>query len=806
MFLSYEWLSDFLDLSSIEADQLADKMSRSGIEIESVENYGADLTNLVIGEVIECIEHPNSDHLHITKVDVGDGTIRQIVCGAPNVHKGAKVIVALEGAVLPGNFKIKKSKLRGEVSEGMLCALQELGFKENVVPKKYADGLYLLPSDAPIGVSVVEYLKLNDPILELSITPNRADALSIRGSAYEVAAVTNQRITIPKNSTASLASSTKLLDEVSVEVSNSELAPHYQLRVIQNVKVKESPVWLQMRLMKAGIRPINNIVDVTNYFLLLYGQPMHAFDYDTLVSKKIKVEAAVDGDKFITLDGVERILSSTDVMIKSGNTPIALAGVMGGLDSEVTDKTKNVLLESAVFNRLFVRKTSSKFNLRSESSARFEKGINVATVDEAGEAAAHLMALLGDGEVEAGVKEIKTLTVNNKEVTVALSAIPERLGIEVSQETLKKIFDRLGFEVSIHESTFTISVPPRRWDIEIEADVLEEIARIYGYDNIPITLPTVPSTPGKLNAKQKLVRQSRTIAEGLGLNQVISYVLTSPKEAELIHTDAPFVKLALPMSEERSVLRQSLFSALLEIARYNHARKNKNLAFYEIGKVFFAQGDNMQPREEERLGLLVSGQKSMVTWYEKAESYDFFTVKGILENYFSAIRINHAITYQVNKEISVMHPGRTADILLDGKVIGFFGQIHPTITKQYDLAMETFFAEVDFEALLAYSREALVQTPIPKYPSTSRDLALLVPQSLAQQTLVDLIQSNGGEYLNKVELFDRFIDDKIGKDNQSLAYRLTFQNPEKTLTDEEVLEAMKIIIDTLNEIEGLEIR
>lgn len=665
MFLSYEWLSEFLDLSKIDARQLADKMSRSGIEIEGVENFGENLTNLVVGEVIECIDHPNSDHLHVTKVNVGSEELLQIVCGAPNVHKGAKVIVAMVGATLPGDFKIKKSKLRGEVSEGMLCALQELGFKESVIPKKYAEGLFILPEDAPIGADIIDYLKLNDPILELSITPNRADALSTRGAAYEVAAVIDQKPKMKVVDTQSIPV-TKELNDVTIEVTDNQLSSHYQLRLIKDVQVKESPIWLQMRLMKAGIRPLNNVVDLTNYFLLEYGQPMHAFDFDSLKSKAIKVDYASEGQVFKTLDGNERVLSNTDIVIKAGEEPVALAGVMGGLDSEVTEVTCNVLLETAVFDRLSVRKTASKFNLRSESSARFEKGINVSTINEAGQHAAELIAELATGTVEPGVVEHKDIVIQNKEISLKFSAIKRRLGINISTEELEAIFERLNFDLMIDQEEFTVSIPPRRWDIEIEADVLEEIARIYGYDNIPTTLPTVPSTPGKLSPKQKLVRQTRTLSENLGLNQVISYVLTSPKEAELIRSDEAFVKLALPMSEERSVLRQSLFPALIEIARYNQARQNKNLAFYEIGKVFFSQGETSQPREEERFAILVSGQYKAKSWFDKTQMYDFFTLKGMLENYFSAIRIDQAMTYQATNQYDVMHPGRTANILLNG--------------------------------------------------------------------------------------------------------------------------------------------
>lgn len=805
MYISYQWLSDFLDLSQVPAASLADRMSRTGIEVEGVENYGADLSNLVIGQVTDCQPHPDSDHLNVTQVTVGPDTTYQIVCGAPNVHTGAKVIVALVGAVLPGDFKIKPAKLRGVASNGMLCSLQELGFKDAVVPKKYADGLFLLPDDAPVGQSVIDYLDLDDPILELSITPNRADALSMRGVVYEVGAIIDQKPSLAQDELKDLVEGT-LLDQVSVSIPNPDLSQSYQARVIADVQVSESPLWLQMRLMKAGIRPINNIVDITNYCLLLFGQPMHAFDYDKLPSKDIMVAQAAQGQSLTTLDGVERTLSADDIVILAGTTPVALAGVMGGLDTEVTQETRNVLLETAVFDRQAVRKTSNKFNLRSESSARFEKGINLATIDESGEFAAALMAKLAGGQVQAGVKAVSSIDARDKVLKLDKTLIKERLGIEVSDAELAKIFDRLDFGYQDGGQSFTLSVPPRRWDIQIEADVLEEIARIYGYDRLPTTLPSVPSTPGKLNPKQALVRSSRTLAEGMGFNQVISYVLTSPKAAELIRTQAPLVTLAMPMSEDRSVLRQSLFPALLEIARYNHARQNKGLAFYEIGKVFFGQAEQAQPIEADRFGILVSGQKQPKTWQAAEENYSFFDLKGILEGYFAALGLTDRVTYVADGNLAVMHPGRTARVYLDGKDIGFLGQVHPTLTSDYDLARDTYFAELDFEAILASPRPLTVQAPIPKYPSTSRDLALLVDRSLAQVSLVDTIKANAGSYLVSVDLFDRFVSDKIGADKQSLAYRLTFQDPHQTLTDDQVNAAMDQVTSALKSIPGLEIR
>lgn len=807
MYLSYEWLNDFLDLKEWSADDIADRMSRTGIEIEGVENIGAQLSNLVIGEVVQMEKMPDSDHLSITQVDIGQGELTQIVCGAPNVHQGAKVIVAVPGAVLPGEFKIKKAKMRGYESNGMLCALQELGFPDNVVPKKYADGIYILPSDAPVGADVVDYLKLDDPILELSITPNRADALSMRGSAHEIGAIIGQAPRFSLTSDYPVIEDQALLDSVSVEVAMPELSPHYQLRLIKDIEIKESPVWLQMRLMKANMRPINNVVDLTNYFMLLYGQPFHAFDFDTLTASNVKVKEADEGSKFTTLDGTERTLTSADTLIWGGDVPIALAGVMGGLDSEVSDSTKNVLLEAAVFDPQRVRMTSNKFNLRSEASSRFEKGINPATVDEASEQTAAMIATLGQGKVVKGKVEKNTLDVLATEVTLAFEVIERKLGIQMTEDDLSEIMRRLGFSITFNDNYFTVTVPPRRWDILIEADVLEEIARMYGYDRIPTTLPKVPSTPGKLTERQRLIRQTRAISEGFGLNQVISYVLTSPKEAELIKSDShPFVKLTLPMSEERSVLRQSMFPAMMEIAKYNNARQNKPLAFYETGKVFYGQVDAALPLEEERYAILISGQAEAASWYAPQRQYDFFTLKGMVEGYFEAIRLDHMVRFEAVSDIDVMHPGRTANIYLGDQKVGFLGQVHPNITNDYDLDTASFYAEIDLSYVVSISREALVQLSISKFPETSRDLALLVSVDQTHDVLVNLITDNAGQYLKKVSLFDLYKGKNIAEDKQSLAYHLVFQNPDATLTDIEVNEAMERVTTALLSIDGLEIR
>ncbi|MCR8969215.1 phenylalanine--tRNA ligase subunit beta [Facklamia sp. 7083-14-GEN3] len=808
MYVSYKWLNEFLDLRKMPAKELAEKMSRTGIEIEGVENLSDSIQGpLVVGLVEELKEHPDSDHLQIAQVNVGDYGKKQIVCGAPNVKQGAKVITALEGCILPGDFKIKESKLRGQISQGMLCSLQEIGFPDKVVPKEFVDGIYLLAEDAPIGKDIVEYMELDDPILELSITPNRADALSMHGVAYEVGAIVSQTphfkpLKINENQLVSIDE----LQNLELDMAEHDLSSHYQLRLLKGIEVKPSPIQMQSRLMKANIRPINNLVDVTNYYLMLYGQPMHAFDLDQLPGKKIGVRYARVDEKLTTLDEIERKLTDKDIVITSNDQPIALAGVMGGLDSHVTEKTQDILLETAVFNPQAVRLTSRRLGLRSESSARFEKGINPATLSEAGDQAAIMIAQLTQGQIEKGVLEVKANDAQDQVVELSMQMIEDKLGIQVNQSQLQTIFDRLGFEVAFSNDQMSVTIPPRRWDITIPADILEEVARIYGYDQIPVTLPAVPNRPAQLDSRQKLKRATRSLAEGLGLNETVSYVLISPEFAELNANKDRYVSLLLPMSEERSLLRQSMLPSFLEIARYNKARHNKPLAFYEMGKIFLAKDINQQPQEKEMLSFFVSGEKSSSNWESASQNYDFYDLKGIVEQIMDQLRLGIYLSFERLENLDFMHPGQTANILLDGQKIGFIGQLHPQLSQEFDLAKETFFAELDFDALVAFNREILLQTPLAKYPSTSRDIALLVDQSTSHQSLVDLIYENAGDNLKNVELFDRYTGKNIAADKQSLAYHLTFQNPDKTLKDEEVKEAMEQVIKALEKVENVEIR
>ena len=804
MKVSYKWLKEYLDLSDVTPDELAEKMSRTGIEVDDVIYPGKGLSKIVVGETLSVVDHPDSDHLHVCQVNIGTEEPIQIVCGAPNVAAGQKVIVALHGARITGNAKIKKGKMRGQESNGMICSLAELGYSESVVSKKYADGIFVLPAEAVPGTEVVDLLELDDAILDIDITPNRADALSIRGSAYEVAAIYNKALKFPEAPVSEKTGS--VTDYIKVAVEDPNDAPAYHIQVIKDVKIAESPLWLQNKLMNGGIRPINNVVDITNYILLEYGQPLHAFDYDQIGSKEIIVRRAKENETMTTLDGVERTLDTDNIVITNGTAPIALAGVMGGLDSEITDGTVTVALEAALFNPVLIRKTAGKFNLRSESSSRFEKGINVATIRTAGEHAAELIHELAGGTIVAGTASVDTVEVKDTEVVITLEKINRSLGTAISSGEVTAIFNQLGFASTFDGETFTVAVPPRRWDISIYADILEEVARIYGYDNLPETLPITPALPTALTPKQHTMRITRRFMEGAGLTQNISYVLTTAEKArEYAVEDKEGIRLAWPMSEDRSTLRMNLLSTLLDNAAYNVARKNTDIQFYEIGRVFFPSADSVLPIEAERLAGVMTGMAYQKDWQMAAEPVNFYHAKGVLDGYFETMGLSDQIRFEAAKDLKWMHPGRTAAVYLGDAYIGYVGQVHPATANAYDLK-ETYAFEIDFEAIIAAPKEVITQQPIPKFPGVTRDVALLVDETVTHQQIVKTIKENGGKFLKDVHLFDIYQGKGIEDGKKSVAYSMSFLNPEATLVDEDINKAFTKLVAALETECGAAIR
>ena len=801
MLVSYKWLKELVDVDVTTAE-LSEKMSTTGIEVEGVASPAQGLSNLVVGHILSCEDVPDT-HLHLCQVDTGDEVPRQIVCGAPNVKAGIKVIVALPGARIADNYKIKKGKIRGMESLGMICSLQELGLPDSIIPKEFADGIQILPENAVPGESIFPVLDLDDEIIELSITPNRADALSMRGVAHEVAAIYGKEVHFPVKT---LAEADKAASDVLQVAIESDKVLTYKARVVENVTVQPSPQWLQNRLMNAGIRPINNIVDITNFVLLLFGQPMHAFDLDKFEGQKIVARQARTGEKLVTLDAVERDLTPEDIVITVADKPVALGGVMGGQATEIDSSSKNVVLEAAVFDGKSIRKTSGRLNLRSESSARFEKGINYDTVSEALDFAASMLQELGKGTVLAGQVSAGELPTEPVQVTTTLDYVNVRLGTELTFSDIEEVFAKLGFGLEGTAETFSVSVPRRRWDIHIQADLVEEIARIYGYDKLPTTLPEAGATAGELTSSQALRRKVRSLAEGSGLSEIISYALTTPEKAlEFTMEPTKLTELMWPMTVERSALRQNIISGMLDTVSYNVNRKNSNLAIYEIGKIFHQTGDVQTdlPQEVETFAFALTGLVAEKDFQTKAVPVDFFYAKGIVEAL--ADKLNLSFDFVAEKDLDSMHPGRTAAVFLDGEVVGFVGQLHPQTAKDYGIP-ETYVAELNLTAVEA----GLMPNPsfqeITKFPAVSRDMALLLPAETSHKEVVAAIESAGVKRLTSNKHFDVYAGANIEAGKKSMAYSLTFQNPEASLTDEEVARFMEKISKALAEQVSAEVR
>ena len=801
MLVSYKWLKELVDVD-VTTQELSEKMSTTGIEVEGVESPSDGLSKLVVGEILSCEEVPET-HLKVCKVNTGDEELRQIICGAPNVQAGIKVIVALPGARIANNHKIKKGKIRGMESLGMICSLQELGISDSVIPKEYSEGIQFLPEDAVPGDSIFPYLDLDDEIIELSITPNRADALSMRGVAYEVAAIYGKDVHFPEKNLSENEKSASDLLAVSIE---SEKVLTYKARVVENVTIQPSPQWLQNILMNAGIRPINNVVDVTNYVLLYFGQPMHAFDLDKFEVEKIVARDARKGEKLITLDDEERELSSDDIVITVNDKPVALGGVMGGKSTQISNSSKNIILEAAVFDGTSIRKTSGRLNLRSESSSRFEKGINYATVGEALDFAAAMIEELAGGIVLQGRVEAGIIPTDDVDVSTNLDYVNVRLGTTLSLEDIEAIFEKLGNGITGSAEKFTVSVPRRRWDIAIQADLVEEVARIYGYDKLPTTLPEASGTVGELTKTQRLRRKVRDIAEGSGLSEIISYALTTPEKAvEFTPNPTNITELMWPMSVERSALRQNVISGMLDTAAYNVARKNGNVAIYEIGKVFEQTGNPKEelPNEIDTFAFAISGLVAEKDFQTQATPVDFFYAKGIVEAFVNKLELN--VEFSPYQGMASMHPGRTASISLDGEIIGFVGQVHPQAAKNYDIP-ETYVAELSLTAIEAALKSDNIFVEITKFPMVTRDLALLLDKETSHKDIVSAMTSVGIKQLTTIKLFDVYQGANIAVDKKSMAYSLTFQNPNDNLTDEEVARYMEKIIKALIEEIGAEVR
>lgn len=777
MRLSRKFVNDYSSLENIDFHEYADKMLKLGNEYESITSL-VKANNLVIGKVIECSNHPESDHLHICKVDIGSEVLN-IICGAPNVRKDLKVIVALEGAVLPGGT-IKKSIILGFESNGMLCSLQELGIENKFLTPADIEGIHEMDDDAPVGENPIKYLELDDEIIDFELTANRADLLSMLGLAYESAVITGNEVKLPDLKYKNVKENVNNLLTLKV---NTDDVYTFLVKRVDNIKIEESPLFIKNRLMACNVRPINNVVDISNYVMLETGQPMHFYDADKL-GKVIEARNANDNEKLVTLDNQERLLSSDDIVISNGKNAIGLAGVMGGLDTEIDENTKNVVIECAIFNPAKIRKTSKKL-IRSEASIRFEKGLDVNRCYMAIERACNMLSNYADGSVLDGMLEYNTLDRNDKVINISLEKINSVLGYNLNKEDVINVFKLLNFKIEEKNNIFTVTVPTRRTDISIEEDLIEEVSRVYGVDNIESTLPIFESKPGVFNSKNRIVRDEMI---SLGLNEVITYSLINVNDVfKFTNDEFGLIKVLDPLSEDRVVLRHSMLTSLLEVYNYNKARSMKDSSIFEIGKCYGSI--NGEYVEENKLACLVSGKYSVGL---KNEIYDFYTLKGIVEDLLDYLGYQNRYSFVVKELPEEMHPTKSAYINVSGKIVGFMGQVHPSICKD-----EVYVFEINLDTLFENKTGRIKNKEITKYPGISKDVAFILSKDVTNENVMGSIKQGGGKLLKNITLFDCYEGDKIENGKRQLAYNLYFESNDRTLSDDEVTELFNKIIETV---------
>jgi len=777
MLVSVNWLKDYVDIDE-DVEQLAERLTMSGSNVEGIEYIGKEIEKVVIGQVLKVEDHPNADKLVVCQVTTGDDNY-QIITGATNVKEKDKVPVALPGSVISGGQKLKTAKLRGLPSYGMLCSAQELGLDEHGLPEEMKDGILILPQDAPLGTDVKEYLGLEDAVIDFEITPNRPDCLSIVGIARETAVTFNRTFTLPK--VVLQEDADKDVDEkVQVQIKDTDLCSRYVAKLICDVKIEPSPLWMQRRLQVCGVRPINNIVDITNYVMLELGQPLHAFDFNELNEGTIVVRRANNGENIVTLDGVTRELNEDMLIIADTKEPIAIAGVMGGEKTEISSSTQMILLESANFSGPCVRRTSRKLGLRSEASSRFEKGIDPNLCLLAANRACQLIEQLGAGKVLNGSVDVFPKKPCPKKVYFRPEKINKTLGIDVLQDDMIDILNRLELKVEQDDKGFFVNVPTFRADIEKEADIAEEIARIYGYDKLEATLPEANTTLGRLSREQKLLDEVKQALVYQGYSEIYTYSFMSPNVFNKINIpeESPLRKaitLMNPLGEEHSIMRTTLIPSMLEVVLRNINQNIKDVRLFEIAAAYIPKQLPLKelPLENKRICISLSGKDA-----------DFFNLKRAIEVMLASIKVS-GYTFERHQN-NTFHPGRCAKILLEGKDVGIIGELHPDVLENYEIDKKVYIAEMDLDLLFKHSSRTIKFSPLPKFPATERDLALIVKDDVPAGHIIETIKEIGGQLLEKVELFDIYKGDQIPEGCKSIAFSLTFRDMKKTLTDTEV--------------------
>ena len=801
---SLSWIKAYVPELETNAQEYTDAMTLSGTKVEGFEKLDADLEKIVVAQIDKIEKHPDADKLIVCQVNVGSESV-QIVTGANNVHEGDKIPVVLDGGRVagghdgsktPGGIKIKKGKLRGVESCGMMCSIEELGSTKEMYPNAPEDGIYILPEDAQIGASAIELLGLNDVVFEYEVTSNRVDCYSVIGIAREAAATFHKEF-VPPHVTET-GNSEDVNDYIKVSVENTELCPRYCARVVKNIKIGPSPEWMQRRLASVGIRPINNLVDITNYVMEEYGQPMHAYNLETIAGGQIVVKTAKEGDKFTTLDGQERQLDENVLMICDGEKEIGIAGIMGGENSMITDDVQTMLFEAACFDGVNIRKSSKRVGLRTDASGKFEKGLDPNNAKAAIDRACQLVEEMGAGEVVGGTVDVYGKVKEPVRVPFDAGKINAMLGTDISETEMLGYFARIGLEYDAIAKE--IIAPTFRHDLFRVADLAEEVARFYGYDNIPTTLPTGEATAGKLSFKLRVEQVARDIAEFCGFSQGMTYSFESPKVFEklLLPADSMLrnvVEIMNPLGEDYSIMRTTSLNGMLTSLATNYNRRNKDVRLYELGNIYLPKQLPLTELPEERmqftLGMYGDG--------------DFFSMKGVVEEFFEKIGMKQKEMYDPNAGKPFLHPGRQANIIYDGKIVGYLGEVHPEVADIYGIGERAYVAVIDMPEIIPYATFDRKYTGVAKYPAVTRDISMVVPKSILVGQIEEIIEKRGGAYLESYALFDLYEGAQITVGFKSVAYSIVFRAKDKTLEEADVSAAMKKILAALEEM-GIELR
>ena len=801
---SLSWIKAYVPDLDVTAQEYTDAMTLSGTKVEGYEKMDADLEKIVIGQILSIARHPDADKLIICQVNVGTETV-QIVTGAPNVKEGDKVPVVLDGGrvagghdgkMTPGGIKIKKGKLRGIESCGMMCSIEELGSTREMYPEAPEYGIYIFPEDAVVGESAIHALGLDDVIFEYEITSNRVDCYSVLGIAREAAATFGKKFVPPV--VKETGNSEDAHDYVKVTVKDTDLCPRYTARVVKNIKIAPSPKWMQRRLASNGIRPINNIVDITNYVMEEYGQPMHAYDYDAIAGHEIVVRRAEKGETFVTLDGQERTMDDSVLMICDGEKAVGIAGIMGGENSMITDDVKTMMFEAACFDGTNIRLSSKKVGLRTDASGKFEKGLDPNNAEAAMNRACQLIEELGAGEVVSGMVDVYTTKKEPVRVPFEPEKINALLGTELSKEQMLKYFEPI--ELAYDAKTNEIVAPTFRHDIFRTADLAEEVARFYGYDNIPTTLPRGEATTGKLPFKLRIEEVARDIAEYCGFSQGMTYSFESPKVFDklLLEEDSPYrnaIKISNPLGEDFSIMRTVPLNGMLTSLAFNYNHRNKNVRLYELGNVYLPKQLPLTELPEERM---------MFTLGMYGEG-DFFVMKGVVEEFFEKAGLHKAASYDPKAGKPFLHPGRQANIIYDGEAFGYLGEIHPVVADKYGIGEKAYVAVLDIPKVVENASFDRKFEGIAKFPAVTRDISMMVSKDILAGQIEAMIRQRGGKHLESLKLFDIYEGEQIKKGYKSMAYSLVFRAKDKTMTEDEITSAMKKVYNGLESM-GIELR